>query len=185
MRLDGTDLTSLFNWNTKQVFLYITASYPAASGNASTPPSEAIVWDAIVPSALAPAHPNTYIHPVPKSKSKSKPRSRSKDKSSLAKAWPVGTAPGIIRLAGQRPKYQITDISGKIAERPDAVLTLRWNVQPWVGALVWGNRRTIGLWRGLDGGEDHFSFPPLKGSEVKKEDLRTATGAEKNRGSPA
>nr|POE87511.1 signal peptidase complex subunit spc3 [Quercus suber] len=181
------DLTSLFNWNTKQVFLYITASYPSASGNSSTPPSEAVIWDAIIPSALAPRHPNTYIHPDKKStaKSKSKSKSRSKNKSAAGKAYPAGTSPGIVRLDAQKPKYQITDITGKIAERPDAVLTLHWNVQPWVGALVWDNRQTVGLWKGLDGGEHHFSFPALKGTEVKKEDLRTETGAERNRGSPA
>jgi hypothetical protein len=53
-------------------------------------------------------------------------------------------------------------------------------VQPWVGALVWTNRRSYGRWEGLKGGETKFEFPALKGSEqVKKEDLKTETGGER------
>lgn len=91
-----------------------------------------------------------------------------------------------MRLDSQKPKYQITDVSGKIADRQNATLSLHWNVQPWVGALVWTNRNTYWRWKGLKGGEDKFEFPSLKGSEtVKKDDLKTETGGERNRGSPA
>ncbi|KAF3940741.1 hypothetical protein ABW19_dt0205454 [Dactylella cylindrospora] len=41
------DLESLFNWNTKQVFLYITASY----GGDRYPTNEAVIWDKILPSS--------------------------------------------------------------------------------------------------------------------------------------
>jgi signal peptidase complex subunit 3 len=174
--LTYTDLTSLFNWNTKQIFLYITASYPSSSP--SIPPSEAVIWDAIIPSDYAPLHPNTYIHPTAKAKSK---KSKSK-----GKPYPEGGSPGIVKLSNQKPKYQITDVSGKIADRTNATLSLHWNVQPWVGALMWTNRHTYGRWEGLKGGLDRFDFPSLKGSEtVKKEDLKTETGGERNRGSPA
>ena len=55
-----------------------------------------------------------------------------------------------------------------------------------MGALVWTNREKLGRWDGLKGGLDQFEFPSLKGSEtVKKEDLKTETGGERNRGSPA
>ena len=91
-----------------------------------------------------------------------------------------------MRLSNQKPKYQITDVSGKIAGRENATLSLHWNVQPWVGALVWKNERTWGRWQGLQGGEDKFAFPELKGSEgAKKEDLKVEKGGEKNRGKPA
>lgn len=173
------DLSSLFNWNTKQVFVYITASYPSSSPG-KVPDSEAIVWDAIIPSNLAPWHQNTYIHPTPK-----KTKTKTKAKKKTGKAYPAGTEPGIIRLSEQKPKYQITDYSGKMAERSNATLTLHWNVQPWVGALVWTNKATIGRWTGLEGGEAHFDFPALKGGEVKKEDLKTEKGGERNRGMPA
>ena len=91
-----------------------------------------------------------------------------------------------MKLSSQKPKYQITDISGKIAEKENATLTLHWNVQPWVGALVWTNRNTYGRWEGVKDGVDKFDFPPLKGSEtVPKEELKTEIGGERNRGSPA
>ncbi|KAK4542307.1 hypothetical protein LTR36_006960 [Oleoguttula mirabilis] len=178
------DLTSLFSWNTKQLFLYITASYPS-SDPTIIPPSEAVIWDAIIPSDYAPLHPNTYIHPTSKTAPKPKKSAKGKGKKEVGKPYPAGASPGIVRLDNQKPKYQITDVSGKIAERENATLTLHWNVQPWVGALVWTNTKTVGRWQGLQGGEAKFAFPPLKGTEVKKDDLKTETGGERNRGSPA
>jgi signal peptidase complex subunit 3 len=175
-------LTSLFNWNTKQVFVYITASYPSSSPS-TIPDSELVIWDAIIPADDAPTHPNTYIHPTPKSaKAKGK-----KAKKAAGKPYPAGGSPGIIKLDAQKPKYQITDVKGKIAERQNATLTLHWNVQPYVGALVWDNKKTFGLWKGLKGGKSEtFAFPPLKGSEtVKAAELGTETGRENRRGSPA
>ena len=141
------------------------------------------MWDAIIPAEHAPWHPNTWIHPTDASTGKKAPRST---KQRPGRAYPADAAPGIVRLAGQKPKYQITDVSGLMAQRGNATLSLRWNVQPWMGALVWTNRRAVGRWAGLAGGEARFAFPALKGSEtVKKDDLKTETGAERNRGSPA
>ncbi|KAI7379305.1 signal peptidase 22 kDa subunit, partial [Hortaea werneckii] len=145
------DLTSLFSWNTKQIFLYITASYP--SSNPSTiPPSESVIWDAIIPADNSPFHPNTYIHPTPKNDPSSK-KSKKTKRSAASKPYPPGGSPGIVQLSNQKPKYQITDISGKLASRSDATLTLHWNVQPWVGALWWTNEKRYGLWAGRKGGE--------------------------------
>ncbi|TKA61773.1 hypothetical protein B0A49_08766 [Cryomyces minteri] len=172
-----TDLSSLFNWNTKQVFLYITTTYPSLSS--IEPPSQAIVWDAIIPSTSAPWHQNQYIHPPTRNTASSS----SKSLKSTA-AFPANASPGIVRLASQRPKYQITDVTGRIAERGNATLELGWNVQPWVGALTWTNRRDWGYWKGLVGGRsEQFDFLPLKGK--KAEDVGTVKGGEKNRGSPA
>ncbi|SMQ53517.1 unnamed protein product [Zymoseptoria tritici ST99CH_3D7] len=187
----STDLTTLFNWNTKQIFLYITASYPASHKSTSTDPipdSEVVIWDAIIPADSAPSHPNTYIHPTIKPAASKDKKKQPKPKRSDGKPYPAGASPGIVRLSDQKPKYQITDVSGKIAERTNATLTLHWNVQPWVGLLTWTNRNTYGRWEGLQGGEsERFDFPklPSPSETVKKEDLRTATGAERNRGSPA
>ncbi|CZT21441.1 related to SPC3-signal peptidase subunit [Ramularia collo-cygni] len=169
------DLSSLFNWNTKQIFLYVVASYPSKSPS-TIPRSEAVVWDAIIPSDYAPLHVNTYIHPAPKTAS-SKDKLKAKR---VAKPYPPGKEPGIVRLKDQRPKYQITDATGKIAERGNATLTLHWNVQPWVGLLTWTNTNTYGRWEGLKGGKtEPFAFPELKVSEkAKKEDLKTEKGAE-------
>lgn len=53
------DLSSLFTWNTKQVFVYVTAVWPAAdvphgSGNLEAGKSkamnEAVIWDTIITS---------------------------------------------------------------------------------------------------------------------------------------
>ncbi|KAL2354775.1 signal peptidase subunit-domain-containing protein [Cryomyces antarcticus] len=171
------DLSSLFNWNTKQIFLYITTTYPSLSP--TEPPSQAIVWDAIIPSTSAPWHQNQYNHPPTKNTASSS----SKSLKSTA-AFPANASPGIVRLASQRPKYQITDVTGRIAERANATLELGWNVQPWVGALTWTNRRDWGYWKGLVGGRsEQFDFPPLKSK--KAEDVGTVKGGEKNRGSPA
>ncbi|QIX02197.1 hypothetical protein AMS68_007714 [Peltaster fructicola] len=176
------DLSSLFHWNTKQIFAYVTASYPSSSPD-TIPPSEIVIWDAVIPASNAPFHANTYVHPEGKSMMKVKSRT-SKQKKGLA--WPAGTQPGILRLFGQKPKYQITDISGKIAERQNATLTLHWNIQPWVGAMVWTNRQTIGRWQGLQGGQSKaFDFPALKTADTKKEDLKTERGAEARRGKPS
>ena len=124
------------------------------------------------------------MHPTAKG---AKPYKKGKKSKQIAKAYPEGGRPGIVKLNTQRPKYQITDVTGKIAERENATLTLHWNVQPWVGALTWTNTRNIGRWAGLKGGQsEQFAFPPLKGTEsVKKDDLKTETGGERNRGSPA
>ncbi|TKA46519.1 hypothetical protein B0A54_02351 [Friedmanniomyces endolithicus] len=176
------DLSTLFNWNTKQIFAYITASYPS-SDPSTIPRSEAIIWDAVIPATNAPAHPNTYIHPS-LSQSNARPKTKA-DRLAAQKPYPPGKEPGILKLASQKPKYQINDVSGRIAERANATLTLHWNVQPWVGALVWDSRGTLGRWQGLRGGMAGFDFPALKGTEVKKEELRTETGGERNRGSPA
>ncbi|KAF1981383.1 signal peptidase 22 kDa subunit [Aulographum hederae CBS 113979] len=176
-----TDLSTLFNWNTKQVFLYIKAIYP--SHLPSEPPTEAILWDAIIPATSAPWHHNTYIHPstkAPKKVAKSKPQPPPS-----YRATAPGDAPGVLHLRNQKPKYQISDPTGKIAERGNATLELGWNIQPWVGALVWANYVDLGRWSGVKGGRSEtFEFPELKGA-VKKEELGTMKGGEGNRGKPA
>ncbi|KAI9726084.1 MAG: hypothetical protein M1828_002092 [Chrysothrix sp. TS-e1954] len=186
------DLSDLFGWNTKQVFLYVTASYPpdewaskpvmthggerretgepdpeseTGSGDAAeagrpqanaevddelssdlpTNPlnTKAIIWDAILPHPLFPPHTNQYRFPQPPSSSNTKPHRKVSAKSARQSAEAFQAAarlhPGILRLTSQRPKYQITDPSGKLARRANASLELAWNIQPWVGALSWGS----------------------------------------------
>lgn len=58
-------------------------------------------------------------------------------------------------------------------------LELGWNVQPWVGALVWTNKLDLGMWKGLRGGvSDGFKFPEIG---AKKVDLSTEKGKEGHR----
>ncbi len=44
------DLSSLFTWNTKQLFVFVTAEWPAAGGNAT---NQAVIWDSIITSPSA------------------------------------------------------------------------------------------------------------------------------------
>ncbi|KAF4555089.1 Signal peptidase subunit-like protein [Elsinoe fawcettii] len=153
----SADLSSLFSWNTKQIFVYIVAVFPShhrSTANAPVPASEAVIWDAIIPSSLAPWHPNTYIHPgTTKSPKQSRDRVRQRSQSPVDKQskrlrahdpqlddfkpYPVGKSEGILKLDNQRPKYQVTTPVGKIAELENCTLYLRYNVQPWVGMLQW------------------------------------------------
>ncbi|KAF2153461.1 signal peptidase 22 kDa subunit [Myriangium duriaei CBS 260.36] len=215
----SADLTSLFSWNTKQIFIYIVAVLPSThrSRNPAIPPSEAVIWDAIIPSPLAPWHANTYIHPgTTKSARQSRDRARmrastpEKDRSKRLRthdqtvddfaAFPKGASSGIIKLSDQKPKYQVTTPAGRMAGLENCTLYLRYNVQPWVGALTWdtwprtrhnegkADRWWTPLWRRISGGQSRtFAMPGLKGAGTgtKKEDLGTETGGEANRGSPA
>lgn len=73
--------------------------------------------------------------------------------------------PGVLRLRGQKSKYQIGDITGKLAERPNVTLSVGWNVQPWVGLLWWSPRSgAIPRTGGQAGVSKPFDFPALKGS---------------------
>lgn len=161
------DLSSLFTWNTKQLFVYVMASYPSSStpGEGS---SNAVIWDAIIP---APSTPYSFQNlkslyfPDKSAKSaKARKSSRSSKSKDLVKS-------GLLSLKNHKPKYQITDPSGIMSERSNATLVVGWNVQPRVGALVWdqgllGNR--IGAWdAGKVGRSEAFNFPPLKSSKTE------------------
>ncbi|KAF2673838.1 signal peptidase 22 kDa subunit [Microthyrium microscopicum] len=171
------DLRSLFTWNTKQVFAYVTATYPSTSPN--EPPSRAIIWDAILPGKLEPWHQNQYIHPgpppIPKGRRRAPPAGR---------IYALKETPGKLRLKGQKPKYVITDHTGKISSRSNVTLELGFNVQPWVGALLWSRPFDLGMWKTTEGGKSEaFDFPAIKGE--KPPGLDTVRGGEGNRGKPA
>lgn len=45
----SADLSSLFTWNTKQVFVYVSASWPDATAkNKTAMVNEAVIWDTII-----------------------------------------------------------------------------------------------------------------------------------------
>ncbi|KAL9114801.1 MAG: hypothetical protein Q9187_007416 [Circinaria calcarea] len=161
------DFSSLFNWNTKQLFVYVLATYPSLTPSA--PPSQAIIWDLIIPSANQqnPMSPLDFfrqranrlqVHP--------KAKTGAAAKKSRPAGWSEDDRPGVISLKNTKPKYQITDISGKLAERGNVTLQVGWNIQPWVGALTWtmpeGTRWA--RWQGVQGGRSKtFGMPALKG----------------------
>lgn len=167
----SADLTSLFNWNTKQLFVWITATYPSKSP--SSPPSQAIIWDVIINSESQknPSTPFTlYSYLTTPSKPPPKTRRPSKKKQPE-----IELAPGLIKLKNSKPKYQITDISGQLAGTSNVTLELGWNVQPWVGALIWtmGEGSSWGRWQGVKGGRSQaFDMPPLKVKGVNQEAVK-------------
>jgi len=170
------DLSSLYTWNTKQVFVYITATYP--SHDPTAPPNKAIIWDAILPSRLESWHQNQYIHSTA-------PPANNRRRTSSNRIYKSYDVPGKLKLKGQKPKYVITDHTGMISDRSNATLELGWNVQPWVGVLLWKQPKTLGLFKKLEGGvTEAFDIPPLKGAE-KPPGMDTARGGEGNRGKPA
>jgi len=147
-------VSSLFNWNTKQLFVYVLASYPS-SNDSSAPRSQSVIWDQIIP-ADPTKNPN-----LPASKRKTAAREER----------------GVIKLRNQKSKYQITDVTGKMAERANVTLEFGYNVQPWVGALVWDSPddRLGGRWRGLKGGRSKaFEFPALKTRKQEGEGSRNS-----------
>lgn len=167
------DLSSLFNWNTKQVFVWITATYPSSLPTA--PPSQAIIWDSII-NSYSQLHPYTpfdawkdlpFVGTIKAPAKKSK--SSSKKKAPEPEPEPT---PGIIKLKNSKPKYQITDVSGKLASQGNVTLELGWNVQPWVGALTWTAKegQGFGRWKGLKGGRSEaFHLPALKGKSATQD----------------
>ncbi|ETN36695.1 uncharacterized protein HMPREF1541_08973 [Cyphellophora europaea CBS 101466] len=171
------DLTSLFTWNTKQLFVYVTANYPGGAGGVS----EAVIWDTIISAPESPYSfqnvKTQYWDPLAGKKTSKYSKSKKNMKTPKTKEL---VKPGLISLKNQKPKYHLTDPSGVISERSNVTLQVSWNVQPWVGALIWdkgffGSR--VGAWEpGKEGTSAPFSFPPLKGSKpdiVKNKEPQT------------
>ena len=84
----------------------------------------------------------------------------------------------MLKLRDQKPKYQITDISGRLAERQGVNLVVGWNVQPWIGALQWSPGTKIAnnlgslfgfgvITGGSEGRSQAFDLPALKGPKAE------------------
>lgn len=100
-----------------------------------------------------------------KSKRSSSKAAASKKAKPNAKEEP---APGVLRLRGQKAKYQINDITGLLAERQNVTLSVGWNVQPWVGALWWSpGSGAFPRTEGTVVKSEAFDFPALKGKKVE------------------
>ncbi|KAI1447160.1 hypothetical protein ABKA04_001580 [Annulohypoxylon sp. FPYF3050] len=153
------DLSSLFTWNTKQLFVYITAEWPSApsaDGVPSNQTNRAVVWDSIITSPSADHLSNLG------------PASLKKLRKSAA-GKTIDPNRGKLSLKNQKPKYQITHPSGKIAETDDVKLYVNYNVQPWVGILTWNQNFDLGLWKKFnDGISKVFALPALKKKDEGK-----------------
>lgn len=118
--------------------------------------NSAVIWDTIITSPSSDHLAN--IGPATLKKLR---------KSAAGK--PVDKSRGLLQLKNQKPKYQITHPSGKIAETDDVVLKVHYNVQPWVGFLTWNQGQDYGLWKAVSGGlSKAFSLPATKKKEEKK-----------------
>ncbi|KAI1647213.1 signal peptidase 22 kDa subunit [Daldinia loculata] len=148
------DLSSLFTWNTKQLFVYVTAEWPAADSTNQT--NKAIIWDSIITSPSADHLSNLG------------PASLKKLRKSAA-GKTIDPSRGKLSLKNQKPKYQITHPTGKIASTDDVTLRVHYNVQPWVGVLTWDQDSDFGLWKKMgDGLSKAFALPALKKKEGEK-----------------
>ncbi|KAK3325405.1 signal peptidase subunit-domain-containing protein [Apodospora peruviana] len=160
------DLSSLFTWNTKQVFVYVTAEWPSSSaakiaGNVTE--NQAVIWDTII---TAPSSDHlANLGPAARKKLL---------KSAAGKA--IDPSRGKLSIKNQKPKYQITHPSGKIAETDDVVLKLHYNVQPWVGMLTWNQDIDMFRWKKLKNGmSKKFALPAIK-KKVEAKKTTAGTG---------
>ncbi|RKU40733.1 hypothetical protein DL546_002706 [Coniochaeta pulveracea] len=148
------DLSDLFTWNTKQVFVYVTAEWPEINGGNTT--NKAVIWDSIITSPSA--DHLTNLGPASKKKLIKSAKGKSIDKSR-----------GKLSIKNQRPKYQITHPTGKVASKDGVQLKLHYNVQPWVGPLTWNQDKHIGLWKALKNGvSKSFKFPAVKAKDIPR-----------------
>ena len=162
-----TDLSPLFNWNTKQLFVYVFAAYSSSDNPSSSlnPYSESIIWDKIVEPPESPYSFNNLRERFFPSSSRSGSGKKKGLVANKNKKKATESTPGVLRLRGQKSKYQISDITGKLAERPNVTLSVGWNVQPRVGLLWWSPRSgAIPRTAGTAGVSEPFDFPALKGS---------------------
>ncbi|KAK4142268.1 signal peptidase complex subunit SPC3 [Dichotomopilus funicola] len=154
------DLSSLFTWNTKQLFVYVTAEWPSAggsSGSGQNATNQAVIWDSII---TAPSSDHlANLGPVAMKKLRRSAEGKSIDPSR-----------GKLTLKNQRPKYQITHPSGKLAEQDDVVLRLHYNVQPWVGLLTWNQDVDLWNWKTLRNNlSKKFTLPAIKKKKATEE----------------
>ncbi|KAI9676420.1 MAG: hypothetical protein M1817_000577 [Caeruleum heppii] len=166
------DLSTLINWNTKQLFVYVLARWPSSSSSPTgpnTPDNEAIIWDTIIASPQTPPSLPAFLgflnKPTP-----SKPTRKNKRASAATSKTPATAKPGVLSLTSAKPKYGVTSATGSLALASNATLELGWNVQPWVGALTWTNRVRFGRWQPLvDGVSKTWAFPDVKGKKAEGE----------------
>lgn len=112
--------------------------------------NRAVIWDSIITSPSADHLSN--LGPASLKKLR---------KSAAGKS--IDPSRGKLSLKNQKPKYQITHPTGKIAETGEVKLHVNYNVQPWVGILTWNQGIDLGLWKKMAGGlSKAFELPAIK-----------------------
>ncbi|KAL4964396.1 signal peptidase complex subunit SPC3 [Aspergillus stella-maris] len=171
MRFDlDADLSPLFNWNTKQLFVYVYATYSSSENpSPNTPITQSIIWDTIIEAPESPYSVANLRERFLGTKNTRAQTTKKNTKNSKDKT-------GVLRLRDQKSKYQISDITGHMAERQNVTLSVGWNVQPWVGALFWApGTGAFPHTEGSTGGKKAFDLPALK--VAKKTATATASTA--------
>lgn len=116
------DLERLFNWNTKQVFVYLTAEYDGSERPETK--NEVTYWDKIITNK-ADAH---------------------------------------LSLHDTKSKYSVWDLEDKLEDR-ELTFKLKWNIQPWVGPLIYGETA----------GNETVVLPNMMQSQKKKKPKNSST----------
>jgi signal peptidase complex subunit 3 len=171
------DLSSLFTWNTKEVFVYVTAEWPTAGKNNQT--NKAVIWDSIITAPSSDHLANIGPATLKKLRKSAKGKPIDPSRCVVLLLYPyhlaalltmtMGKYRGMLSLKNQKPKYQITHPSGKIAETSDVQLKVHYNVQPWVGLLTWNQEMDIGMWKKFkDGVSKKFELPAVKKKDEAK-----------------
>lgn len=138
--------------------MYVTAEWAGVPGGGeaqNNQTSAAVIWDSIITAPSADHLANIG------------PATRKKLIKSAA-GRPIDPSRGRLALKNQKPKYQITHPSGRIANAEGVRLRLHYNVQPWVGFLTWNQDRDLGRWSALDGRSAAFDLPPVKKKDEAK-----------------
>ncbi|KAH8649669.1 signal peptidase subunit [Tricladium varicosporioides] len=150
----NADFSSLFTWNTKQVFVYVSASWPNSTSEELV--NEAVIWDTIITNPSA-----DHLQNIGPAAMKKLLKS--------AKGKSIDPKRGKIDLKNQKPKYQITAPTGKLQDTDGVVLRVHYNVQPWVGVLTWTPQIEFGSWKKLKGGVSKaFKLPSIKKKDPPK-----------------
>ncbi|EPQ62433.1 Bgt-3656 [Blumeria graminis f. sp. tritici] len=150
----SADLSSLFTWNTKQVFVYVSATWP--NSTSSQVSNEVVIWDSIITNPSA----DHLLNVGPATKQK-----LIKSSQGLS----IDPRRGKLELRNQRAKYHITTPTGRLADTKNVTLRLHYNVQPWIGVLTWTPSIEFGRWKKMNGGMSKaFKFPSIKATGASK-----------------
>ena len=149
--------------------MYVYATYSSSDKvGSSVRDSQAVIWDTILSAEPSPYRWDAVKEKVtavlPASITGSKVK---RVKKAVPKKVKAGEpSHGVLRLRGHKAKYQISDITGRLAERQNVTLSVGWNVQPWVGALWWSPKTgAVPHTAGTVLQSETFDFPELKGKK--------------------
>ncbi len=162
----STDFSSLMAWNTKSIYLSVAAVWdspccpqsPCADRFATNTTNEAVIYDTVLTSPSA-----DHLTTIATLSHISKKEKREAIVKASKEGDTTGKSRGVLKLRNQKPKYTITAPGGNVGGLEDVRLVVRYNVQPWVGALAFDQRGNWGVWKAVEGGvSSAFSLPHVR-----------------------